>query len=368
MTGTKTGMFIEEGIKALPLARGAYTKLEEANQAALQRIAGEAVGLKKGVSFTPEAMRQAYDDALARYKSLETVPAIKLDKGFVQQVDGIIKELKKVPESQRQQLGINEIEKVLADYKGFSKKAVNGQTMFVGLKAINDSLFAAQKQGSIGAGAYKDLRSSVENAIERAISAPSKKGLVNPNVIKQFKEGRTQMSNWYTVNEAFNEATGEISGPKLASSLARKSNFGSRNTQLETAALAVRAFPKALPSSGTAERAESASLVKQLSAASALPLMGGGAAGMLGGGASDIATAAGASQLLPAIAGYTATSEPIRSIIARRQLGAIAPDEGVLARAFREFETSVPENVRAFAGNIPRLMLEQNRIRGLLGE
>jgi hypothetical protein len=96
--------------------------------------------------------------------------------------------------------------------------------------------------------------------------------------------------------------------------------------------------------------------------------MGGGAAGMLGGGASDIATAAGASQLLPAIAGYTATSEPIRSIIARRQLGAIAPDEGVLARAFREFETSVPENVRAFAGNIPRLMLEQNRIRGLLGE
>lgn len=368
MTGSKTGMFIEEGIKALPLARGAYTKLEEANQAALQRIAGEAVGLKKGVEFTPNAMQSAYDNALLKYKSLESVPAIKLDKGFSQQIDKIVSDLNKVPESQRQQLGITEIQKVLKDYKNFSKKPVDGQTMFLGLRAINDSLFAAQKQGAVGAGAYKDLRNAVENAIERSITSPSKKGLVNSNVVKQFKEGRSQMSNWFTVNEAFDAATGEISGRKLAGSLARKSNFGGRNTELETAALAVRAFPRALPSSGTAERAESANLVKQLSAASALPLLGGGATSMLGGGLGDVAAAAGASQLLPALAANVATSEPVRSIIARRQLGAIAPDEGALARAFRYFEQNVPVQARTFAGNVPRFMLEQEILRNTVGE
>jgi hypothetical protein len=368
MTGSKTGMFIEEGIKALPLARGAYEKLEKSNQAALQKIAAESIGLKKGYEFTADAMQDAYNIALNKYKTLESVPFIKLDKGFQQQVDSIVAKLDKVPEAQRQQLGIPEIQKVLKEYRAFGDKAVDGETLFLGLRAINDSLFAAQKQGAVGAGAFKDLRNYVENAIERAITAPSKKNIVSPNVVKQFKEGRSQLSNWFTVNEAFNPATGEISGTKLASSLARKSNFGGRNTELETAALAVRAFPRALPSSGTAERAESASLVKQLSAASALPLMGGGATSMLGGSVGDVAAAAGASQVFPAAVANIATSEPVRSIIARRQLGAIAPDEGVIARAFREYETRIPQEARFGAGNISRLLIEQNRIRGLLGE
>jgi hypothetical protein len=368
MTGSKTEMFIEEGIKALPLARGAYTKLEQANQGALQKIAAESIGLKKGYEFTADAMQEAYNLALNKYKTLESIPFIKLDKGFEQQIDSIVLKLNKVPDSQKTQLGIPAIQDVLKDYRQFSTNAADGETLFQGLKAINDSLFKAQKEGSIGAGAYKDLRSALENAIERSITSPSKKNIVGQDVVKKFKEGRNQLSNWFTVNEAFNAATGEISGAKLASSLARKSNFGGRNTDLETAALAVKSFPRALPSSGTAERAESASVVKQLSAASALPLMGGGAIGMLGGGVGDVATAAGASQLVPAAFANIATSEPVRSIVARRQLGAIAPDEGILARAFRGFETNIPQEARFGAANIARLLIEQDRIRKLLGE
>jgi hypothetical protein len=368
MTGSRTGMFIEEGIKALPLARGAFTKLEDANQEALQGIAAKSIGLKPGLQFTAQAMEDAYKNALDKYKAIEAVPSIKLDKAFEQQVDGLLKQLKKVPETQRRQLGVPEVESVLEEYKTFSKNAIDGETMFLGLKALGDSLLIAQKEGRIGAGAFKDLRNAFESAIERSITSPSKKNLVSPNVIKKFREGRTQMSNWFTVDEAFNAATGELSGPKLANSLARKSNFGGRNTELETAALAVRAFPRALPSSGTAERAEAASAVKQFAQASALPVLGAGAAGAATQDPYTAMMAAGAAQTLPALAARIATSEPVRSVVARRQLGAIAPDEGMLARGMREFETRTPSSVRFGLGDLARLYAEQEQIRGLLGE
>lgn len=368
MTGSRTGMFIEEGIKALPLARGAFTKLENANQEALQSIAANAIGLKSGVPFTPQAMSDAYQNALAKYQSLQAVPSIKLDKAFGQQIDAILKDLKKVPETQRQQLGVPEVESVLEEYKTFVKNAIDGETMYYGLKALSDQLFTAQKSGKIGAGALKDLRNAFENAIERSITSPAKKGLVSNDVVKKFREGRTQMSNWFTVDEAFNPATGELSGPKLAGSLARKSNFGGRNTPLETAALAVRAFPRALPSSGTAERTEAAGAVKQMAQAAALPVLGAGAAGAYTQDPYAALMAAGAAQTLPALAARIATSEPVRSVVARRQLGAIAPDEGILARGMREFETRTPEAVRFGLGDLARLYAEQGQIRGLLGE
>lgn len=368
MTGTKTGMFIEEGIKSLPLARGAFTKLEDANQQSIQDIAARSIGLKAGVPFTAQSMESAYNNALQKYQAIQSVPSIKLDKAFGQQVDTIIGQLKKVPESQRNQLGVPEIIKVLEDYKGFTKNAVDGETMFLGLKAIGDQLFEAQKQGRIGAGAYKDLRSALENAIERSISQPSKKNLVSQDVIQKFKDGRTQLSNWFTVNEAFNPATGEISGAKLAGSLARKSNFGGRNTELETAALAVRAFPRALPSSGTAERAEAAGMVKQAAQALTLPAIGGGAAGFYSQDPYVAALAAAGSQAIPAIAARVMTSEPVRSIVARRQLGAIAPDEGILAGAARRFETGLPGPVRFGLGDVARLYAEREQLKGLLGE
>jgi hypothetical protein len=368
MTGSRTGMFIEEGIKALPLARGAYTKLEDANQQKLQEIAGRAIGLKQGTSFTPQIMKEAYENAYEKYSTLKNVPSIKLDKAFSQEIDRISKELSKIPESQARQLGVVDIKTVLDEYKSFTKKAVDGNTMFFGLRAIGDQLFEAQKQGRVGAGAYKDLRTALENAIERSITQPSKKNIIDQNVVKQFKEGRAQLSNWFTIDEALDSATGQISGAKLANSLNRKSHFGTRNTELETAALAVRAFPRALPSSGTAERAEVAGAVKQAAQAATLPVLGGGITGMYAQDPYAAAVGAAAAQTLPALAARIATSEPVRSIVARRQLGAVAPDEGILAGAARRFETGVPGGLRFGLGDIARLYAEREQLQGLLGE
>ena len=75
-----------------------------------------------------------------------------------------------------------------------------------------------------------------------------------------------------------------------------------------------------------------------------------------------------AAQTLPAVAAKIATSKPVRSIVARRQLGAIAPDEGILAGAARRFEQGVPGVARFGIGDIARLYAEREQLQGLLGE
>jgi hypothetical protein len=364
MTGSTFGQFIDEGVKSFPLARSGYAKLERANQQTLQRAAADAIGLQKDVPFTTEAFRDAFTYALDKYKSLETVPSIKLDKGFVQEINRLQKTISKTPEFQRD-ASIQDAIKTLDGYKELAAKAVDGATLFQGLKAMNGQLFSAQTSGSPASAVFKDLRSQLEQAIERQITAPSKKNIVNPQVIKDFREGRTRLSNWYTVNEAFDEATGIISGPKLASSLSRGTNFGSQNTQLETAAMAARAFPKFLPSSGTAERTQAANVLTGIF----------GGTGALLSGSPNVqeqlltgAISAAVPQALAGLYGRAATSEPVRSIVARRQLGAVAPDEGILAGAARRFETSVPGGLRFGLGDIARLYAEREQLQGLLGE
>lgn len=364
MTGSTFGQFIDEGVKSFPLARGGYVKLEKANQETLQRAAADAIGLRKDVPFTTEAFRDAFDYALNKYQSLTTVPSIKLDKGFMQEIDRLKTTISKTPEFQRD-ASIQDAIKTLDGYKELAQKAVDGQTLFQGLKAMNGQLFSAQTTGSPASAVFKDLRTQLENAIERQITSPSKKNIVDPKVIKDFKEGRTRLSNWYTVNEAFDEATGAISGPKLATSLSRKSNFGTQNTELETAAMAARAFPKFLPSSGTAERTQAANVLTGIF----------GGTGALLSGSPNVqeqlltgAISAAVPQALAGLYGRAATSEPVRSIVARRQLGAIAPDEGILAGAARRFETGVPGGIRFGAGDIARLYAEREQLQGLLGE
>jgi hypothetical protein len=364
MTGSTFGQFIDEGVKSFPLARGGYVKLEKANQQTLQRAAADAIGLRKDVPFTTEAFKDAFDYALNKYQSLTTVPSIKLDKGFMQEIDRLKTTISKTPEFQRD-ASIQDAIKTLDGYKELAQKAVDGQTLFQGLKAMNGQLFSAQTTGSPASAVFKDLRTQLENAIERQITSPSKKNIVDPKVIKDFKEGRTRLSNWYTVNEAFDEATGAISGPKLATSLSRKSNFGTQNTELETAAMAARAFPKFLPSSGTAERTQAANVLTGIF----------GGTGALLSGSPNVqeqlltgAISAAVPQALAGLYGRAATSEPVRSIVARRQLGAIAPDEGILAGAARRFETGVPGGIRFGAGDIARLYAEREQLQGLLGE
>lgn len=364
MTGSRTGRMLEEGLKALPLSRGAFESLATANQDVVNTIAARAVGLSPDVPITPQSMESAFKGALNKYQAITDVPKMTLDVDFRNQIDGLIYELNKVPQSQRASAGVDKTIKVLQDYRKFTNRPIDGETMYQGLKALSDDIFKASKEGKVSAGAYKTLRSSFEDAIERKLQDPNI--AVDPNVVNQFREGRSLLSNWFTVDEALNPNTGIVSGPKLATSLERRAGYGTRGTDLETAAMGSKAIPQALPSSGTTERAEAAGLVKKM--ASIPALIGGGLTGAATQDPYMAAIGAAAAEGIPYLASRALTSEPVRSIVARRQLGAKSPDEGLLAQASRALEENIPADIRAQFGNLPRSILERMAIKGLLGE
>ena len=364
MTGSRTGKLLEEGLKALPLSRGSFENLAQANQNVINKVAANAVGLSADTPITPQAMQSAFKSALDKYKSISDMPKTTLDVDFRNQIDTLIYDLNKVPQSQRSSAGVDKTIKVLQDYRKFTNRPIDGETMYQGLKALSDDIFKASKEGNVSAGAYKQLRSAFEDAIERQIQSGNVN--VSPKIVDDFKQGRALLSNWFTVDEAFNPNTGMISGPKLATSLERKAGYGTRGTDLESVAMGSKAIPQALPSSGTTERAEAASFVKK--AASLPMLIGGGAMGAATQDPYMAAIGAAAAEGIPYMASKAMTSEPVRSIVARRQLGAQAPNEGLLAQASRALEENIPADIRAQFGNLPRSILERMAIKGLLGE
>jgi hypothetical protein len=363
MTGSRTGRMLEEGLKAMPLSGGPFAELARANQNVVNEVAAKAVGLPSGTEITPAVMKSAYDDAFKNYSALTQVPKTTLDVDFRNSMDKILYDLGKLPASQRGE-DVNKAIKIIQEYKGFTNKPIDGDTMYQGLKAISDNLFQASKEGKITTGAYSQLRSEFENAIERKLQSGNLN--VAPDVLDQFKSGRSTLANWFTVDKALDPNTGLVSGPKLATALARKSDYGMRGTEMEAAAMGSKAVPNVLPSSGTTERAEATGLIKKVAGLPAM--LGGGATGAITQDPYMAALGAAAAEGIPYIASKALTSEPVRSIVARRQLGAVSPDEGLLARAFRGLEENIPADIRAQFGNVPRSVLERMMIKGLLGE
>lgn len=360
MSGSKTMQMIEEGTKALPFGRAPFEALADANQDALRRIAAVSIGLPEDAAITRSTIMDAADNALKSYGDLRTIPPIKLDKGFEQIIDRELNKLQKLPLNQRKGQGINDAIRTLQDYKKLTSSAIDGEGIEMSLKALTDDVFRSSKEGKVAAGAYKTLRNEFENAIDRQLQVQALNQAVMPEVIQNYRKGREILSNIYTVDDAFNEATGQISGKKLATQLSKRSGYGARGTDLETAALASTAFPPVIGSSGTSERQQAADLIKSAST--------GLLSGTYTGDVSTGALAALGSAVVPRVASKAMTSEPVRSIVARRQLGAVAPDEGRIAQAMRILEERVPADVRAALGNIPRTLAERYLIKGLLGD
>jgi hypothetical protein len=301
---TGYGAGVKEGIKSnLPFARGAFTRLEEGNQTKTNDIARNLIKLPPNTPLTNENMRFAYTEALNKYKTLNNVPAVLGDSQFVNAIDAQINKIKGLKPSELTADDKRAL-RILSDYKDFSSKGMSGEQAFNSLKSIGDNLFQAKKNASGPAiESLTTLRSAFEDSIERYLNSPA--NLMRQNgtqTLDKFREGRADMSNWFLVNKAFNNETGNISAAKLSRELSKNPKYGTTGTPVETAAMLSGAFPRAYPSSGTAERLSHGDIYKSTSGLIASPLT------------------------------YLATSAPVRNIMAQKYVGA-AP-EGLIGKSY----------------------------------
>jgi hypothetical protein len=345
ITGYGTGL--KEGIKSnLPFARTAFTRFEESNQEKTNSIAKQLLRLPEGTPLTNDALQTSYNNALTKYKSLEKVPSLQGDIDFIQRINGQLDILNKVPSSQRTASDKQAI-KVLNQYKDYAVNPISGREAFIRAKAIGDNLFSAQtakKKSSAAIDAFKDLREAFEQSIENSLAAPGNMMRTNGvNTLKEFQQGRKELSDWYLINGAFNNNTGNVSAAKLSTELSKRPTYGRTQEPIETAAMLSGAFPRAFPSSGTAERLSFG----------------------------NIADIAGLASAIPA---YLATSGPMRNVMAQRYLG--AKPEGLIGNIYGGVSRVggvVPESGRAgfgralMAAEQQQLQQSLNPNYGLLG-
>jgi hypothetical protein len=105
------------------------------------------------------------------------------------------------------------------------------------LRENADDAFRSGK-GGIGK-AYKDAAKALEDLIDRNLAAQGKDGAA---MLNQFRAARTLQAKTYTVEKAFNSATGQVSGTKLGQQAARGKPLSG---DLETVGKFAQAFPKA---------------------------------------------------------------------------------------------------------------------------
>lgn len=344
---TGYGGGIKEGLKSnFPFAGSAFTRFEQSNQTKVNDISKQLLGIPANAPLTNDTMANAYQQALGKYQSIKSVPTIVGDVDFTTRINAELAKLKQIKPTQLSADDKRAI-RVLNDYKDFATKPVTGEVVFNQSKKIGEDLWKAQKSGSkTAADAFKELRSALEDSVEKSLQFPSNQMRTNSKqVLDDFREGRKTLSDWYTVKAAFNEETGNVSSNKLASQLSKKPTYGRERSPIETAAMFGGAFPKAFPSSGTSERLAYGS---PLSMGLQLPL---------------------------AIPSYVGTSQPVRNILAQRYLG--ARPKGVLGNLYGAAAytgSKVPQGVRSAFGDalrnyeLQQQMVETQPTYGLLGQ
>lgn len=345
ITGQLGGL--KEGFKSrFPIAGEAFTRFEASNQSKTNEIAKTLIKIPAAAPLTNENMRSAYNQALNNYKVLSGYPSVIGDANFVSSVNTEIAKIKSLKPSLVTPTDKAAL-RILRDFESFGSQGMTGDQAFRSLKAIGDKLFEAKKAGSsTSIETLTNLRNSLEDSIERYLSSPANLMRTNgQQVLNQFRQGRKDLSNWFLIDKAFDANTGNVSAAKLSKELSKRPTYGTTKEPIETAAMLSGSFPRAFPSSGTAERqaySDPFSLLLQA------PL---------------------------AIPAYLGTSGPVRNVMAQRYLG--AKPQGLIGNVYggvSKVGGFVPEPVRSTLGRAlmsaeqQQLQQSLNPTYGLLGQ
>lgn len=344
---TGYGGGLKEGFKSrFPIAGEAFTRFEAGNQSKTNEIAKSLIKIPPAAPLTNENMRSAYGQALNNYKVLSGYPSVIGDANFVSSVNAEIAKIQSLKPSLVTPTDKAAL-RILKDFQSFGSQGMTGDQAFRSIKAIGDKLFEAKKAGSsTSIETLTNLRNSLEDSIERYLNSPANLMRTNgKQVLDQFRQGRKDLSNWFLIDKAFDANTGNVSAAKLSRELSKRPTYGTTKEPIETAAMLSGSFPKAFPSSGTAERqaySDPFSLLLQA------PL---------------------------AIPAYLSTSGPVRNIMAQRYLGAKpAGFFGTPYGAVSKVGGFIPEPVRSTLGR-GLISAEQQELQqrtsptyGLLGQ
>jgi hypothetical protein len=193
-----------------------------------------ALGLSDDAPLTQEAIQALRKEAGSAYENLRGAGQIVADSKYADDLAAVMQKYrgaaKDFPE-----LAKSKVEDLVS---GVSKKEFSSDSAVDLLSILRDNTDEAFRTGNAGLGrATKDVTKAIENLIQRNMEAAGKTDLV-----QKFKDARQLIAKSHTVEDAFNPATGNVVGVKLANALRSGAPLSG---ELKTAGRFAQAFPKA---------------------------------------------------------------------------------------------------------------------------
>lgn len=232
-TGNPTG-----AVRALEGVAGKLSTAQEAsirNQYATNSLAKRALGLDEALPIGDQlpVIRQQAGDA---YKAVAGAGRLQADDAFRTKLADITSANRGAaadfPELAKTDLA-DEVAKI-------DKESFSADGALKAIKLLRDNATAAYGRGDKPMGkAYREMAGALEDVIERNLEARGKDAA---GMLKAFRDARQLIAKTYSVENALNPATGNVSATKLGAQLDRGKPLSGELRQI---AQTSKAFPKA---------------------------------------------------------------------------------------------------------------------------
>jgi hypothetical protein len=213
------------------------------NQTVTNKLARQAVGLANDAPITPEALKSLRSTAGEVYNQVASSGKIKVDEQYLNDlaqlgkgVDEIAKDFPEANVGARQQID-KLVNSLLRDT--FDSSSALKYLRQLRADAAGNLTSAARggdpEKQALGM-AQREAAATLEDLIGRHLAENGQ-----PELAQSFEQARRLIATSHTIENALNEATGNVSAAKLASQLKGKPYGG----ELQVAAKFAQAFPKA---------------------------------------------------------------------------------------------------------------------------
>jgi hypothetical protein len=211
------------------------------------RLVKESLGLHPDAPLTADALKALRDEAAPAYEAIKNAGTMHSDDAYTKAIDGLGAKYQGASKS-FPGLVTDQVSKLVESLKQPSFEA---DSAIDATKVLRENASKAYAQGDKGLGsAYKTASKALEDLVERNLARQAVKTAsdapemadIAAEKLANFRNARALIAKTYSVENALNPATGNVSATKLASQLTRGKPL---SDELKTVAQFGQAFPKA---------------------------------------------------------------------------------------------------------------------------
>lgn len=207
------------------------------NDEATQNLAKRAFGLNTDAPLTPDSLYSLRSEAGQAYEPIRAAGTITPGPAYKQQLQSVLGKYQGADKS-FPGLGKTDLSDIV---KTVDQPTFDAGSAIDATKILRDKADIAFRAGDSGAGnGIKGISNAIETALDQGLQA---KGPQYAQTLQNFRDARRTIAQTFTVQDAMNPATGNVSAAKLGAALR---NGAPLTGPLRDAALFANAFPKAV--------------------------------------------------------------------------------------------------------------------------